>query len=91
MSYGALGSTGFGAAGGPAWYQVWSAGNQWAGWLWADAAAAQRVANDYRAVIRTASGQLVPKKYKKPAYCNTSAGFVTDGDGIERIRPECLD
>ncbi len=107
MSYGVLGSTGFGATGGPAWYQVWSAGEglgNWAGWLWADAAAAQRVANACaaRAVIRTGSGQLVPrKKYKRPAYCYTDAAFITcDGSyshgcrpadkGIEKLRPECL-
>jgi hypothetical protein len=84
MSYGALGSTGFGATGGPAWYQVWSPGNKWAGWLWADAAAALRVANTCASVIRTASGHLVGKTI------DCSNPFRTNANGEEVPREECF-
>ncbi len=84
MSYGALGSTGFGAAGGPAWYQVWGA-RGWIGWLWADAAAALRLAKLSDATIRTASGQRVGR----PAYCKGPGAFRTDAHGIESLKPEC--
>ncbi len=89
MSYGALGSTGFGAAGGPAWYQVWSAGNKWAGWLWADAAAAQRVANTSDSVIRTASGQQVGRPYHCKPSRPPGSRFTLGPGGLTVLKPEC--
>ena len=83
--YGALGSTGLGATGGAAWYQVWGPGNRWVGWLWADAASAFVLADTSHSVVRTASGQQVGH----PSYCKTADAFVTGADGIKRRRPEC--
>jgi len=95
MGYASLGAVGapingalrgmgaFGASTSQQWFQIWSPGNRWAGWMWADHASAVRVANAFSGMVATASGQRVGA----PALCSE---LIQDQDGHWVMRPGCF-